>query len=270
MPAAERYAASTARLASRTAAGLLRLWDSLDSWTVEDSLAFHAAARPVVRSSATAALDLTRAYASTLTDQIDAPSELIVDDAVARIWDPFDRGAGRLAAGADWAEAAASAREAARALGQDTVYRTARQSIAEMVNLPGGWVRLVTGRSCNWCMSLSSVTFPTAAAATFGHSHCDCLPVPAGDGHEANARTRASAGWDDQAEARWDARADRRRLAGQERTARRHQEQARVEQLTETDPARLERLSIREQEWETRAERAAERLRFLETGSRLP
>ena len=36
-------------------------------------------------------------------------------------------------------------------------------------------------------------------------------------------------------------------------------EQARLDQITEQDPARRERHSIREQEWETRAERAAER-----------
>ena len=57
------------------------------------------------------------------------------------------------------------------------------------------------------------------------------------------------------------------KLRQSERIARRRQEQARRELLTETDPARRDRLGIREQEWETRAERAAERVRLLTTGT---
>ena len=257
------YSAATSRLADRSSLMLLQIWDSLPSWSIEDSLSFHAAARPIVVAAASASVDLTRAFASTLTPEISAPSTLIIEDATTHMFDPFDRYARLIDSGTDWDDALASAREVARSVGHDTVYRTARQAIAEMVSVPGGWVRLVTGKSCQWCMSLSGVVFSSAAAATFGHSNCDCIPVPTDIGQPANTRTRAEAGWDESAEARYDQRHQRRRLDDQHTTALRHQEQSRLEQLTEPDPIRRERLSIREQEWETRAERVAERLSLL-------
>lgn len=267
----DRYAVALARLADRTSTGVLRLWDALPGLTVADSIDFHDRATPLVRAAATASIELTSAYAATLTPApLHAPSPLIVDEAAAHLFDPFDRYA-RLAD--DPAQAAASARSVASSVGHDTVYRTARQAIAEAV--PAGtfptWVRLVTGKSCPWCMNLSGVEFPTAAAATFGHANCDCVPVPAAAGNPLNDRTRRAAGWDDQAATRYRERHHRTNLRRQARNARRRSADARRELRTEADPARRERLSIREQEWETRAERAEERLRLLDTGShRLP
>lgn len=260
----ERYAVAAARLSTRTATALLRIWDTLPSLEVEDSLAWHAQAEPLVRASATASMDLTRAYASTLAPDLTDPSDLIVDEAVAHLFEPFDRYA-RLAD--DPVAATAAARSVASSVGHDTVYRTARQSIGDMLTGTGRWVRLVTGKSCNWCMSLSTAEFPSAAAASFGHANCDCIPVPTDAGTALNVRTRSDAGWDDQASIRYRERHHRASLRRQERTARRRSAEARREQITEADPARRERLSIREQEWETRAERAAERLRILDTGT---
>lgn len=267
MAATDRYAATLARLSARSSTSVTRIWDTLPGYSIEDSLAFHRQAAPVVRATATAALELTTAYAATLTDELTDPSELIIDEAIAHLFDPFDRYA-RLAAG-DTAQAAAGARSVASSVGHDAVYRTARHAIAEVV--PAGtfttWVRLVTGKSCNWCMNLSGVEFSTASAATFGHTKCDCVPVPTTVGAPRNAATRREAGWDDQAATRYRQRHHRTNLRRQASTARKRSEQARREQLTESDPIRRERLSIREQEWETRAERAEERLRLLDTGS---
>jgi hypothetical protein len=265
--ATDRYATALARLSARSSASLTRIWDALPGQSIEDSLEFHRQAAPVVRATATASIDLTTAYAATLTDQLADPSELIVDDAVAHLFDPFDRYA-RLA-GTDPAQAAAGARSVASSVGHDAVYRTARHTMAEVV--PAGtftsWVRLVTGKSCNWCMNLSGVEFFSASAATFGHAKCDCVPVPTTTGAARNAATRKAAGWDDQAATQYRQRHHRTNLRRQASTARKRSEQARLDQITETDPIRRERLSIREQEWETRAERADERLRLLDTGT---
>jgi hypothetical protein len=265
--ATDRYTTALARISTRTSTAVLRLWDDLPDLTVADSLEFHRNATPVVRAAATASVDLTVAYAATLTTaRLVDPSDLIVDEAVTHLFDPFDRYA-RLAD--DPGQAAAGARSVASSVGRDSVYRTARHTIAEAV--PAGtfprWVRLVTGKSCRWCMNLSTVEFPSAAAATFGHTNCDCVPVPTQVGTPRNTATRDAAGWDDQAAAQYRHRHHRASLNRQARTARRRSSEARLEQVTEADPARRERLSIREQEWETRAERAEERLRLLDTGT---
>lgn len=264
----ELYAAALRRLADRTSRGVLVVWDALGDLSIESSLRFHSEAGPLVRAAATVSIDITSAYATTITAAPADPSGLIADEAVAHVFDPFDRYAHLVTQG-DEPAAAASARSVAKSLGHDTVYRAARQSIAEMVPDVTSWVRLITGKSCKWCMSLSGVEFRSAADATFGHANCDCVPVPAAAGTPLNARTRQDAGWDDQAAQQYRQRHHRNNLTRQAQTARRRSEQARLEQLTEMDPARRERLSIREQEWETRAERAEERLRILDTGSHL-
>jgi len=93
--------------------------------------------------------------------------------------------------------------------------------------------------------------------------NCDCLPMQAEAVAASNQAFIDAAGGD--IEVRKYKQAGRLRQS--ERTARRRSERARLDQFTEQDPARRERLSIREQEWETRAERAAERIRQLTTGT---
>lgn len=261
---ADQYVATLAKMSRRSSTGLLRIWDTLTTYTETDADRFHTQALPLVEATALAALKATEAYASTLGEP--APvSPLIVPDALARLYDPFDRIGSMIANGRSVADAVASGRTMAGSLGTDTVYRTSRQAIAESVKATE-WQRRVSAGSCDWCMKLSRVVWPTAEAAAFGHTKCDCVPLPVAavgdrnrkiyDAHEF-AQTADEKAQHDQAKS----------LRKQFDTAKARQEQARQEQLVETDPARLERLSVREQEWETRAERADEQLRILTTGT---
>ena len=93
--------------------------------------------------------------------------------------------------------------------------------------------------------------------------NCDCIPFPV-DAVASHNRTIIDAAGGDVEVRKYKQLG---KLRQSERIARRRQEQARRELLTETDPARRDRLGIREQEWETRAERAAERVRLLTTGT---
>lgn len=261
------YAKQVESVATETRRRLLAIWDSLAPWEPADIDKFHDIAKPLVQAAAQAGVDMTTVYAETLFPGLGGQaSELIAGDAAARLYDPADR-IGRLVAnGTSFEEAAAAARQVVDDIGHDSVYRSARQSMAEVAPPRVRWQRRATAKTCKWCLSLAAKTFDSAAQATFGHSHCDCLPVPA-EATAAHNRALIDAAGGDLAVKNYKQAGQ---LKSQERNARRRSEQARTELLTETDPARRERLSTREQEWETRAERAAERRRLLETGSHLP
>lgn len=61
------------------------------------------------------------------------------------------------------------------ALGRSAVTSAARRAgdNLDQSNIVG-WRRVLFGDTCDWCVELTSYTFPTAAAADFGHVRCDC------------------------------------------------------------------------------------------------
>ena len=267
---AGRVANLQQRIARRTSMDLLRLWDGLESWTAADADAFHAAAQPYVRNAATASIDLTESFASLIVDEPAPVRDLVVDDAAARLYDPFDRLGHQLAKGSPWPDAASAARSVVATIGRDSVYRTGRVALAQACADSGvdRWQRRLGPNSCDWCLRLAKVTWPTAAAAAFGHDNCNCIPIPAasiGDHNDRMLAQRAELGDFEADQVAYDQRRSLRRQAA---TARRRQLEARDERLDEPDPDRRERLSIREQEWETRAEMAEDRLRLLTAGDR--
>jgi hypothetical protein len=264
---AARYTLTLERIADRTQRALVRLYGSLDTYDELDADRFHDLGQPIVRAAATAAQNTTGTYlyAATGTPPA-APSPLIVADAASRLYDPFDRLARNLASGMPYTDAVAGGLSQADALGDDAVFRTARASMSQMTDLTD-WQRRLSSKCCQWCMKLAGVVFDNAGQATFGHPHCRCVPVPVAAVGDHNDRIRDDAGFDAQAENLYDQRAARKRLADSTRIAQRNSQQAATEALTEPDPRRRDRLETRAQEWETRAEATAERLRILETGT---
>lgn len=258
-PVTAAYVSQLDSLAAETRRRLLAIWDTLEPWSDADIDRFHRIATPLVEAAANVGVDISTTYIEATMGATRPASPLIAKDAAARLYDPLDRIAHLIGNGADFQSATAAARGVVDNLGHDTVYRSARQSIAEVAPPGQKWQRRVTGQSCRWCLSLASAVFNSAATATFGHDRCDCVPVPVAAAAAHNKAIIDAAGGDIEVR--------KYRQVGQlrksERTARRRQAQAKAEQLTETDPDRRERLSIREQEWETRAERAAERLALI-------
>lgn len=256
------YAKQVEGLATETRRRLLAIWDSLAPWGDAELDQFHRIAKPLVEAAAHVGIDITAAYLeAAYPGEAGTPSKLIPADASARLFDPSDRIGRLMANGATFEEATAAARQVVDDLGHDTAFRSAREAMADAAPPGKTWQRRVTGSSCKWCLSLAGAKFYSAASATFGHSHCDCLPMQTEAVAASNQAFIDAAGGD--LEVRKYKQAGRLRQS--ERTARRRSEQARLDQITEQDPARRERLSIREQEWETRAERAAERLQRLLT-----
>lgn len=263
---ATTYTATLNLAADRTQAALVALFDSLGTYDETTAWEFHGNARPVVEAAATAALEQTSAYLEAQGVTAALP-ELLVADAAARCFDPFDRLARNLANGKTWPDAIDGARSVAASLGDDAVFRTARDGMAWMAVDMRDWQRRLSTGCCQWCMKLSSVVFDSAGQATFGHAHCRCVPVPVDAIGDHNASVRDSAGFDAKAEALYDQRHAISRIKRSQRTAERNSADAAKQALTEPDPARRERLETRAQEWETRAEVAAERLRIIQTGT---
>lgn len=267
-PPLEAASASFARqvdaLATETRRRLLAIWDSLAPWGDAEIDEFHRIARPLVEAASRVGVDLATTWADTVFPGPTRPtSPLIPADSAARLYDPADRMGRLMANGATFEEAASAARQVVDDLGHDTVYRSAREAVADASPPGKQWRRRVTGTSCRWCLSLAGATFYTAESATFGHTHCDCLPQPVEAVAAHNQSIIDAAG----GEVEVKKYKQLGKLRQSERTARRRQAQAQAELRTEMDPTRRARLETREQEWETRAERAAERVRVLTTGT---
>lgn len=267
--ATQRYAATIDRLATAAEQTIAGLFDRVAPWTVADSNRFHEAAQPHLAATAQASVNTSSAYATTIADTpANVSPDLIVADAAARTYVPFDRLAHLLAEGVTFADAITSAREVASQIGRDAAYSPARQSLAYLAPATS-WVRRVHPQCCEWCLGFVGVEFGSAAQASFGHDNDRCLVVPA-DPATVNRNRQIT---DDRGyntpQAQLERRTHDQRISLQRQiaTAKKHQRAAHDQIPTETDPARRTRLEYREQEWETRAEAAAEQLRILMTGT---
>lgn len=251
-------------LAALAAGQLATAWDRLGGYDVADSLEWHALASPIVGGAAQAAVSGTHAYAEanfTVTGEV---PDLLVADRIARVFDPFDALAALLAKGVMFPEALRAARSTAEAVGRDAVDSTTRQAMSSLLPEHRQWQRRLNPGACDWCMSLAGVVWDSGHEAEFGHDNCGCRAVPVEAMDDHNRRIIADRSFDP---VEYRHRDQLRSLRRSETTARRRQAQARTDLQTEANPARRERLSIREQEWETRAEHAAERIRLLTTGT---
>lgn len=266
---ADRLHSRLEQLADTTTIRLARIWlaavassDAEDVWFTN--------ARPLVEAAATQAVGLTGAYArlSFPRAALAPMSDLIIPDAVARTQDPWGRVWLRLADGDPWDAATSSAEDVVAAVADDATLGVARDATTDQLRpLRVKWQRRLNAGACPWCMSMAQYTWDAAHEATFGHDRCRCLAVPSQEIGDSNQTVMDTAGWDKQAERRWKKRDQINRMKESESTALRRSREAGEAARREKDPARRERLEQREMDWETRAERAAEKRRVLETGS---
>jgi len=261
------YADTLDLIASRTARLLTGLFDSLPTLDEDAAWAFHAEAKKITEAAALAAIDTTTGYLAASRIPLADVSPLVVADAGTRCFDPFERTWRNLGSGMPWEDAVAGGRAVVEAVADDAVHRTARVGMAQLGANHTRWQRRLSSSCCQWCMKLSSVVFMSAGEATFGHAHCRCVPVPADAIGDHNEQLREAEGFDASAEKLWDQRKARTSLRKQAAHADRRSKAAAREALTEPDPVRRDRLETRAQEWETRSEAAAERLRIMETGT---
>lgn len=264
-----QYSRKLTALSKRSRKVVVSRWDALSTFDDAACNAFYDATAPIVRSVATASAGASSGYASLLTKgAVAAVPDLLIADKMARIDDAFDVIGARLGNGDSFAEAVSSARSFVDALGADSVFSTAREAVG--VVSPdlgsGGWVRQVSGSACEWCLSLSSVVFRSADAASFGHNRCDCVPVPEGDLGDHNDKIRSAKGWDDNARRQWESRDQIKQIDKSAENARARAESTRQQLRVEKDPDRRIRLERRAADWDDRAKWADVRGQVLRTG----
>lgn len=255
-------------LADRAGDTLSRIW----MWSLTEGpqdAAWVYAARPVVEGAALAAVELSAGFVASIAGEVLPASDLIAPAAAATVWDPLEVVGAQLADGADWDTAARATAQIAQQVGVNAVMGAGRQATAEQYPTRTLWRRMVNFGACDWCLSLSGAEWTSGGEATFGHANCKCTAVPVAELADHNDRVLEAAGYDPAKPPSYRKIQQASRLRKSIRTAERRQAEAAARLASETDPARRDLLSLREQNWETRAERAAERLRILETGSHL-
>lgn len=259
----DRYADILDQMSVAARRALLEMWDALPNISIARADDWYDIAQPTVGQLAQAALDVTVSMAEQL-GLTGTPSDLIVPDASARLYEPFDRIAHLVKQG-KVGGIGASARSVAEELAHDTVYRTARQTVASIASDQNTrWVRRATGSSCSWCLTMTQYDYRTAEKASFGHPKCDCIPVPAELIGDHNTNIIAARGLDPSAlnEKKYDDQ-HRRQLKQSAATADRRRRQAADELKTETNPGRITRLERRANDWQVRGDRARERIANL-------
>jgi hypothetical protein len=254
-----RYRALLAQITAQAELVATSAWDDLHSYNRSDLPTFIAAVAPLLDGTKHAATSTAAAFYA-IHLEIDPPSITADDVAVtARLRDPFTATWRAIRQGRPYLDAIGVGRSAASAVADNFITSTARSTgdvLAERTGLDLRWQRVAEPRACPWCRARDGQTYWSADDADFGHTRCHCNVVPTTD---LSSTPRESA-TDRANRERLQAQA---RLRAQIRTAEARQEQAAIDQLTEPDPARRERLSQREQEWETRAEQLRERLARL-------
>lgn len=261
------YHDTVIRLAEQTGQAINNLWQQMPDYTVSRSLQWHDAAADILEASAQAAADIAEAFAGDRFDttaNVDRYRDAVIRDSRKEAWTPFDVLADRLGKGLDWGVALEQANNAVEALGIDATMQAARRASGwAFAQVGETFVRRLDPKACDWCMSFASVEFYQPEEADFGHDNCKCLPMPKGMVGGANEDAVAESGFDPD---EFRTRKEVRSLEKRRETALKRQQRAAAEQLTETDPDRLERLSIREQEWETAVEVFDEQIRFAREG----
>ena len=258
----EAFRRQTAAQADRAADLLTGRWDRLETYNEDDVSRLAEEGQLVVTAAKAAAVAAAAAY---YTSELKIPPRGVSPSDIDTAFDwnePFTAVWHALSESRPYGEAVAAGRSALEAVVRDFTTSTTRRTgdvVAGRSGIAVQWVRVAEPGCCDWCTARGGGIYPTAAAGDYGHGRCRCDMVPetlVNPDHQAEtpAERMARANRENQA-----------RVRKQLRTAHQRQARAKAEQATETDPARLERLSTREQEWETEAERLTEQLARLRT-----
>lgn len=92
---------------------------------------------------------------------------------------PFTAAWKALGDGDDLDTALVAGESVSDALGRGVVVSAARLAAAALSQSEiVGYRRVLNGDTCDWCVTLTSLTFSSAEAADFGHDRCDCGVEP--------------------------------------------------------------------------------------------
>jgi len=184
MPASDeavrRYRATLEMFRARTAAGLVLVWDALES--LDDEEQFLVGVAPVLTAASRATVSTAAAF--TFLALGERPRAVIPSDVVINL----DRRGPLLAAwhafseGRPYEEAVEVGRSRTQALAFDHVQSTSRRTgdvAAATTGRTVRWRRVPGSKACDWCRTVSGQLYRTAESADFGHDRDDCVVVPA-------------------------------------------------------------------------------------------
>lgn len=161
-------------------------WMSLGSYNKDDVSRLLEFSDALWNQGRTVAVRSASAFNSTITSSGPAGVSLqtvpgvppAVEEAFRVVWD-------HLSKGALWEDAVAAGGEVFATMHETAVMQATRHgsnSWAKATGYGGLWQRILTGSSCEWCALVSTQMYHSAASASFGHDHCDCVVAPATDG----------------------------------------------------------------------------------------
>lgn len=173
----QRRQRELAKLRTATAAGLARLWRSLDSYDEGTQSRWRQLAGPLVAAGQGKALDLQLAYLRVVLDgAITFERQALLAGAKVELDEPFLALARALKAGRGLEAAIEAGRLRAEGLGESAVQwasRAANEAVEGDERIVG-WTRTLTGLACSWCRDVARQRYRTAESASFGHQRCDC------------------------------------------------------------------------------------------------
>lgn len=187
----ERFQRKLATISARTARAAVQAWKQLGAWNRADIARFAEATAPTFNAAAAATTNTAAAFYALIGDR---PVHVPRATTAAAAENPFHAHWHALNEGRAWDEALAAGAAKAEAIAVDLVTGTSREVAALTADVGVvGWRRVLTGgEDCPWCATAATQRYRTAASATFGHDHCDCIVVPifaaADPGQVINAR----------------------------------------------------------------------------------
>lgn len=260
-----RLQAKLARISGGAARAAGDAWDSLGSWDKADiarleelSIRIWSAGRQATVPAASSAYSVT---AGTSTVAVPLDSVAGVPPATAGAFRVMWK---HLADGAQWVDAHGSGRSAFQAQHADAVMQASRHTgdaWASVAGYRGGWKRILTGASCEWCALVSTQIYRSADSASFGHDRCDCTVAPVGDSAEGRVVNRPL--YDELRRRDVAGKVGRNRNTSSALRSADEAQQRSMEAMTEaareTDPARKSQLIDRAR----KADREAQRYRVM-------
>lgn len=170
-----------ARLRLLAGAALIRLWDALDDHRDSEADQWTRNAAPVVLAAQSRAIDTQLAYVRALIDDDVAfdREELLALSAVD-LREPFIGLAVALRDGETLEAALDAGRSRAQGLADTAVSHASRSANTALDGHRRivGWRRVLSGPSCDWCITVSGQRYRSAESAAFGHARCNCSVAP--------------------------------------------------------------------------------------------
>ncbi len=168
-------------LRQATALALIRLWDGLPDHHEEAQPRWSALASPVVLAAQSRAIDTQIAYLrARLGEDITFDRAQLLALSTVDLSDPFISLAVSLRDGESLRAALKAGRERTQDLADTAVSHASRSAntAADGHRRIVGWRRVLTGDSCDWCVTVAGQRYRSAESAAFGHEACNCSVAP--------------------------------------------------------------------------------------------